>query len=360
MFQLSKAVGPYFFSNEFQDHYLLQGMRILLVLVLSSSFYTILAQQNNPISNTRASIGLVGSAEDVTTITVAGYVLAGGGKDVNAAMKWMIDRSGGGDFVIIRASGSTGYNDYLFELGKLNSVETLLIDSREKAMDKETGKRIREAEALFIAGGDQWNYVNYWTNSEVSEALSYLIEEKKVPIGGTSAGCAVLSEFTFDARNDTVVSADALANPYASQVSVSKSFIKLPFLENTIADQHYSQRDRLGRHITFMARMSIDFNVSKPKGIAADERTAVCIDKDGNTTVFGSGKAFFLINDGNKPEVCEANKPLSWISKNKALRVYIYQATLEGAPAFNLNHWPKKNPNEYWSLSKGVLHRAKN
>jgi cyanophycinase len=335
--------------------------RIILVFSLCLFFSkTTQAQQKDSLPAAGASIGLVGSAEDVQTITEAGFVLAGGGKDVDEAMKWMIDRSGGGDFVIIRASGSTGYNDYLFELGKLNSVETLLINSREKAMDKETGKRIREAEALFIAGGDQWNYVNYWSNSEVSEALKYLIEEKKVPIGGTSAGCAVLTQFIFDARNDTVVSADALANPYALPVSVSKSFIKLPFLESTIADQHYSQRERLGRHVTFMARMSKDFNVSKPKGIAADERTAVCIDKSGNTTVLGSGNAFFLINDGSKPEVCEAGKPLSWVSKNKALRVYIFQATLHGTPAFNLQHWPKKKPTEYWSVNEGVLHRAKN
>lgn len=335
--------------------------RIVLILSLGAIFFTVTqAQQKDSISNVGISIGLVGSHKDVTTITEAGFVLAGGGKDVDAAMKWMIDRSGGGDFVIIRASGSTGYNDYLFELGELNSVETLLIDSREKAMDKETGKKIREAEALFIAGGDQWNYVNYWSNSEVSEALRYLIEEKKVPIGGTSAGCAVLSEFIFDARNDTVISADALPNPYAEQVSVSKSFIKLPFLENTIADQHYSQRDRLGRHVTFMARMFKDFNVRKPRGIAADERTAICIDKDGNTTVLGSGKAFFIINDGNKPEVCKEGKPLSWISKHKALRVFIYQATPEGTPAFNLTHWPKENPNEYWSVNEGILHRTKN
>ena len=175
--------------------------RIVFVFSLYSFFSTITqAQQNDLLSTAGASIGLVGSGKDVTTITESGFVLAGGGKDVDAAMKWMIDRSGGGDFVIIRASGSIGYNDYLYELGKLNSVETLLINSREKAMEKETGKRIREAEALFIAGGDQWNYVNYWSNSEVSEAINYLIKEKKVAICCTSAGCAVLTQFIFDAK----------------------------------------------------------------------------------------------------------------------------------------------------------------
>ncbi len=329
----------------------------ITLFFLSSSLYGI--SQQLDVSQLNASIGIVGSPEDVSGKTESGIVLAGGGKDQDAAMKWMIDRAGGGDFVIIRASGSTGYNDYLFEMGGLNSVETLLIDSRDKAMRKEVGQRIREAEALFIAGGDQWNYVNFWKDSEVSSAIKYLIDVKKVPIGGTSAGCAVLSEIIFDARNDTVVSADALANPYASQVSISKSFIQLPFLENTIADQHYSQRDRQGRHVTFLARMAKDFNVSQPKGIAADERTAVCIDKDGNAIVIGEGSAFFLISNKSKPEVCEPNQPLTWTNKNKALRVYIFKGSKAGTPAFNLNQWPQKNPNEYWFVAEGKLQRIK-
>ncbi|MBP9924493.1 MAG: cyanophycinase [Cyclobacteriaceae bacterium] len=311
------------------------------------------------ITLSQVSIGISGSASDVSTSTEAGFVLGGGGKDVEEAMKWMIERSGGGDFVIIRSTGSTGYNDYLYEMGGLNSVETLLIDSREKAMSKEVGQRICEAEALFIAGGDQWNYVNYWKDSEVSEAIQYLINKKKIPIGGTSAGCAVLSEYIFDARHDTAVSADALAHPYVEQVSVSKSFINIPFLVNTIADQHYSQRERQGRHLVFMARMIKDFQVAKPKGIAADERTAVCIDKKGNATVFGSGNAFFLMAKSS-PEVCEVNKPLEWNNNQKAIEVYTFQASLTGTPAFNLLHWPTDKPNEYWFVSNGQLQRIKN
>lgn len=329
---------------------------VTIGLMLSSLFAISQSDENSSLT---ASIGLVGSPEDVSGKTEFGIVLAGGGKDQDAAMKWMINRAGGGDFIIIRASGSTGYNDYLFEMGGLNSVETLLIDSRDKAMRKEVGQRIREAEALFIAGGDQWNYVNFWKDSEVSTAIQYLINVKKVPIGGTSAGCAVLSEIIFDARNDTVISADALANPYASQVSISNSFIQLPFLTNTIADQHYSQRDRLGRHVTFMARMAKDFSISQPKGIAADERTAVCIDKDGNAIVIGEGSAFFLMSNKGLPEVCEKDKPLTWSNKQKALRVYIYKGSKNGTPAFNLNHWPKKNPTEYWFVTDGVLSRNK-
>lgn len=318
---------------------------LLLLLSLSSVGY---AQDS-----LQVSIGRVGSARDTLTKTQAGFVLAGGGKDVDAAMKWLLERSGGGDVVIIRASGSIGYNDYLFELHKVNSVETLLIDSREKAMLPETGKIIRNAEALFIAGGDQWNYVKYWKDTEVSKALKFLIEEKKVPIGGTSAGCAVLTEFIFDAQFDTVVSADAMANPYTQAVSISKSFIDIPFLKNTIADQHYSQRTRQGRHVTFMARMMQDYKIKTPKGIAADERTAVCIDEKGNTFVFGSGKAFF-ISARKRPELCVTGKPLEWNNKGEAILVWSYQATEQGTPAFNLNRWPEKS-NEYWRVQAGAL-----
>jgi cyanophycinase len=333
--------------------------RSYLALLFILIFFNGLSQPTEN-SQPNASIGIVGSPEDVSGKTEAGYVLAGGGKDQEAAIKWMIERAGGGDFVVIRSSGSTGYNDYLYEMGGLNSVETLMIDSREKAMRKEVGQRIREAEALFIAGGDQWNYVNFWKDSEVSSALQYLIDVKKVPIGGTSAGCAVLSGIIFDAQHDTVVSKDALANPYASQVSISKSFIQLPFLANTIADQHYSQRDRLGRHVVFLARMTKDFSVSQPKGIAADERTAVCIDKNGNAVVIGEGNAFFIISNKSLPEVCEKDQPLTWTNKTKALRVYIFKGSAEGTPAFNLTQWPTKKPTEYWFVRSGELFRKPN
>ncbi|MCX8489961.1 MAG: hypothetical protein ORN54_02730 [Cyclobacteriaceae bacterium] len=104
------------------------------------------------------------------TTTQFGVVLMGGSTDVDEAIKWMIAKSGGGDFVVIRATGSTGYNDYIKQLGNANSVETLLIDSRDKANLAEASEKIRNAEALFIASGNQSNYVKYWADTEVSKA----------------------------------------------------------------------------------------------------------------------------------------------------------------------------------------------
>ena len=327
-------------------------MRILTVSILVLFIFRCLAHEV-PLINNTSSIGITGDSVDVTVPTSAGIVLMGGSKDVDAAIRWMINRASGGDFIIIRASGSTGYNDYIYSLGNVNSVETLLIDSREKALHPEVGQRIREAEAVFIAGGDQANYVNFWSDSEVSKALSYLIKEKHIPIGGTSAGCAVLSEFIFDAKNGSVTSANALVNPYRSEVSISKSFIALPFLTNTITDQHYSQRDRHGRHVSFLARIAKD-NGILAKGIGVDERTAVCIDELGNATVYGSNQAYFIIPD-DTPENCAPNTSVDWYQNEKALRVYSFTGSNEGTPAFNLTAWPTNNPSIYWFVEHGVL-----
>jgi cyanophycinase len=329
---------------------------LFLVLMCSVISY---AQQQTPTNTSEFfSIGITGSKEDVSVVTEGGIVLMGGSTDVDEAIQWMIERAKGGDFLIIRASGSTGYNDYIKELGDLNSVETLLIDSREKALNKNVGKRIRQAEALFIAGGDQANYVNFWTDSEVSTAIDYLINQKKVPVGGTSAGCAVLSEIIFDAQKGTVTGEEALKNPYDTLVSLSKSFIRVSFLKNTIADQHYAARERQGRHVTFLARMLKDFNKKVARGIGVDEKTAVCIDKNGDAMVFGSGSAYFL-QSNSIPETCEENQPLTWSADKTALKVITVAGSTNGTPAFNLSAWPTK-PTQYWYVEEGILKMREN
>lgn len=337
----------------------------LTLFFIGISFLSCDAQDPKPVTqnssgNAYESIGITGNNNDVTVPSELGIVLMGGSTDVDQALQWMISRAQGGDVVIIRASGSTGYNDYIYELGNVNSVETLLIDSRAKAMKPEVGNRIKEAEMVFIAGGDQWNYVKFWKDSEVSKALKYLIEEKKIPIGGTSAGCAVLSGIIFDASHDSALSNVVLANPYDTTVSISKSFIDVPFLTNTISDQHYAQRKREGRHVTFMARMIKDFGIEQPKGIGVDEKTAVCIDREGNAFVFGTNSAYFLIGPSLVPEQCETGKTLTWDIHGKALKAFIVKASLTGNPAFNLKEWPTGTPTEFWFVINGELKRATN
>ena len=69
---------------------------------------------------------LTGSAGNVAATTEAGLGLMGGGTDVDALFTWMSARAGGGDFVVIRASGADGYNQYVYDLREFDSVETLV------------------------------------------------------------------------------------------------------------------------------------------------------------------------------------------------------------------------------------------
>lgn len=304
-----------------------------------------------------ASIGIVGNIEDVQTTTQGGLVIMGGGTDVDAAFQWMIARSGGGDVVIIRATGTDAYNAYVNRLGNVNSVETLKIDSRKLADDDGVAQIIRNAEMLFIAGGDQSDYTGYWKGTKVMAAINYLLTEKKVPVGGTSAGAAVLGNYYFSAERGGITSDEALANPYRQSVTIGRDdFLKAPFLQNVITDQHFSQRDRQGRTAVFLGRIMKDWDKA-PYGIAVDERTAVCIDDAGMAEVFGSNKAFFLKTDAAKaPETFVTGSPVTWNSGGQAILVSAFSGTVRGNK-FNVATFEPENTlgleKFWWSVVAG-------
>jgi cyanophycinase-like exopeptidase len=310
---------------------------------------------------------LTGDAADVATEVQAGVVLMGGATESDAAMQWFLERSGGGDIVVIRSSGSDGYNNYLYsELGiSVNSVETLIIASDEAANDPYVEQQIRNSEALWIAGGDQWNYINYWKDSPVESALQYLISEKGVTIGGTSAGMAVLGQAYFSAENGTITSGNALANPFNTNMTIGyDDFLHVPFLENAITDTHYDSPDRRGRHVAFMARLWASYDET-PRGIASEEYTAVCISPDGIGRVFGDypeeeDYAWFLranCVEPWEPETCFPGQPLHWQREGEAVLACKVPGTPTGEYTFDLNDWGTTNGGEwqYWSVASGVL-----
>lgn len=311
-------------------------------------------------SNRPASLGIIGDTADVHTTVTPGIVLMGGGGDVDDAIKWMIQRSGGGNVVVIRASGTDAYNPYMFKLGKIASVETLKIDNRDLAENEEVARIIRNAEMLFIAGGDQSVYMKSWKGTKTNEAINYLLQIKKVPVGGTSAGCAILGSIYYSGEGSSAVSKDVLMDPYHKNVTVYQNdFLKAPYLHNVITDQHYVARNRQGRHVVFMSRVIKDWNIY-PKGIAVDERTAVCIDEKGMATVFGKNKAYFIKTKRSRsPELTEAEKPLQWKAKNKGLQIYEMQATENGNGMFSIKKFkPQKSAiinNQWWWVENGEL-----
>ena len=304
------------------------------------------------------SIGVVGDTTDVTTATKFGLVVMGGGADVDAAFRWMINRSGGGDVVVLRASGNDAYNSYIKGLGSVNSVETLKIDSRKLAEDDKVANIIRNAEMLFIAGGDQADYVRYWKGTKVMKAINYLMNDKKVPVGGTSAGAAILGYYYFGAERGGVTSEEALFNPYYDNIIIGQGdFLNTPFLSNVIIDQHFSQRSREGRMSVFLSRIMKDWNKSA-YGIAVDEKTAICIDEVGMADVLGYNKAFFIKTDANKqPESIPSRMPLTWNHDAKALSVYVLSNDNTNSK-FDLTTFSPQTSSQpeklWWSVISGV------
>ena len=78
-----------------------------------------------------------GSSTDVTTNHEFGVCMMGGASENDDAMTWFLEKANGGDVVVLRASGSDGYNNYMYsQLGvSINSVTTFVFDNEAGAID---------------------------------------------------------------------------------------------------------------------------------------------------------------------------------------------------------------------------------
>ena len=226
---------------------------------------------------------------------VGGLVLMGGGSDVDAAFQWMCNRAGGGDFVVIRTTGTDAYNPYIKALcPQMDSVETIIITSTAGANATYVRDQIHHAEALWIAGGDQSTYTSLWRGTSVQTEVNYLLNTKQAPVGGTSAGLAVLSEFIYTGAAGSVTSSQALANPFHRYVTLEREVFTSPLRTNTIYDSHFVTRDRLGRLTVFLARIVDSGWSPSPRGIGIDEQTALLVEPSGSATGVGVGNAYFV------------------------------------------------------------------
>jgi cyanophycinase len=246
---------------------------------------------------------LTGNAADSGRNPVNGpaMLLMGGGAEVDSAFSQRaFPVANGGDVVVLRTTGSNGYNDYLFNLVtgtlKPDSVETLLLDTRDKANSDYADWVIRNAELIFIAGGDQADYLNQWKDTRTEDAIRAAYNRGAV-IGGLSAGLAVQGEFIYDPDGVSgVTSTEALANPYRSNMILSNGFLDLPLMNDIVTDTHFAQRDRMGRLFAFMARLRQDNASARIIGLAIDENTSLFIDRNGRGTADG-GNAVYVVEE---------------------------------------------------------------
>ena len=300
---------------------------------------------------------VTGSPADVVKPTRGLWVAQGGGDDVAENFVRMGEFSGGGDFVVLRASGAADYNDYIFGLCRCDSVETIVFDRGAAMNDPFVVRTIRNAEAIFIGGGDQSNYIRWWKDTPVEDAINF-VAAKPAPVGGTSAGMAVLGEYVYSAESkESLTSPVALGNPYAPDLTLARGFLALAGLENLITDQHLQERDRIGRTVALLARLQKDGWSERPRAIAADRETAVHVDPaTGMAEVFATADhttpyAYFMVPTG-LPSVCAPGEPLT------TAPIAVYRLAPGGR--FDLRAWTGTGGIAYELQAKaGVLHSSR-
>lgn len=282
-------------------------------------------------------IYFTGSATDVKRETNPCLFLAGGGTDFDEAWGWFLKQSNFGDIVVIRGSGSDGYNDMLIEKGA-NSVTSIVVKSTQAAKNDDLLQRVRRAEAIFFAGGDQSDYAKHLTGTPLIKEIN-AAAKRGIPVGGTSAGLAILGEFYFPAYKDTITSSDALINPHHERLILEKRLLDLPFLKNVITDSHFENRNRMGRLITFMARIVSDNWSQKIRAIGVDESTAVMIDGNGTARIFSKNGHAYLLEPTGAPTKCRKSEPLTFGKIN------VWR--LPGGSTFDVSTWSNENMPHY-------------
>src|SRR5262249_51418266 len=151
-------------------------------------------------------------------------------------------------------------------------VSVMDFDTRRDCQERGRLHRLEEATGIFFTGGNQLRV----TTLLGGPPLAKLIRMRKasgVTVGGTSAGASILSEHMI-AAGDEGSSAVAGSVKLAPGLGLTNRFI---------IDQHFRQRDRLGRLCTALAYNPFAI------GIGLDEDTAAFIGPDDTLEVEGSG-----------------------------------------------------------------------
>lgn len=255
----------------------------------------------------------------VTPLAGPVHILGGGGPDVEEAIQWMIHQVRGStsystkvNVVVLRTSGSDDYNRLIYNMQGVKYVETLVISNRQDANKSEISEKVRNADVIFFAGGDQCEYIRNWKNTKL-EATIKSVYAKGGGIGGTSAGAMIQSDYVYDAcasSQEGIETREALEDPYRD-ITFTYNLFPWSHLRGTIIDTHFDRRKRMGRIMAFIARQIQDGVSKSVLGIAISEETSVAVDKFGMAKVMGRGAAYFVLGD-HPPEICKPRTPLTY------------------------------------------------
>src|SRR3954463_11905348 len=193
-------------------------------------------------------------------------------------LRRFVEASGGedADIVVIPTASKmheTGprYEALFRELGAAR-VSVMDFDTRRDCHETNRLERLDQATGIFFTGGNQLRLTALLGGTPVAQ----LIRKRNaagVTVGGTSAGASILSEhmIAFGDEGSSVIAGSVRLAP------------GLGLTNRFVIDQHFRQRDRLGRLITALAYNPFAI------GIGLDEDTAAFYGPDDRLEVVGSG-----------------------------------------------------------------------
>jgi cyanophycinase len=211
-----------------------------------------------------------------------GWIIPIGGAENKENDRHILERfvecSGGraADIVVIPTASrlhETGprYQRLFQDIGAAR-VDVMDFDTRRDCQEARRLERLEQASGIFFTGGNQLRLTTLLGGTPVAKLLR-LRNAAGVAVGGTSAGASFLSEhmIAFGDEGSSVISGSVRLAP------------GLGLTNRFVIDQHFRQRDRLGRLLTALAYNP--FAV----GIGLDEDTAAFIGPDETVEVVGSG-----------------------------------------------------------------------
>ncbi len=222
------------------------------------------------------------SPSKVETNKKRGWIVpVGGAEDKVGSQKVLrrfVEVSGGDQAHIVviptaSALAETGsrYEDLFAELGA-HQVEALPFSTRDDTKREKWLKSLERATGIFLTGGNQLRLSTTLGGTAVAKMIRQQ-NARGVAVGGTSAGAAILSEHM-------IASGDEGSLPKAGMASLVPGF---GLSNRVIIDQHFRQRDRLGRLLAVLAYNPFAI------GLGLDEDTAAFIAPDDNLHVVGTG-----------------------------------------------------------------------
>jgi cyanophycinase len=192
------------------------------------------------------------------------------------------------------AEAGERYRNVFLELGA-HEVRPLHAMTRAQANDESAARLVRDATGVFLTGGNQLRLSSTLGGTRLADAILERFRHGAV-VAGTSAGASAMSShmIAFGASG---------ATPKHRMAQIAAGLGVLP---GVIVDQHFQQRNRLGRLLSLIAQ-----NPSL-LGLGVDEDTAGVVGPDHVMEVIGRGSITIIDGAGSETDAWEirGHRPL--------------------------------------------------